>query len=59
MRAYGRRVAGDLKQSFVDNGFNVRKLMSEIVVVSALKPTAGKPLADAKPVGSGESSRLK
>ena len=38
VRAFGPRKLADLRQSFADNKYNVRKLMVEIVAASALPP---------------------
>ena len=36
IRAYGSDTRADLKKRFVENGFNVRKLMTDVAVVSAM-----------------------
>jgi hypothetical protein len=38
VRAFGVRTPSDLRQSFADNQYNVRKLMVEIVAAAALPP---------------------
>ena len=38
VRAYGPRKLAELRQSFAENGFSVRKLLVEIMAESALAP---------------------
>jgi hypothetical protein len=44
VRAYGPRKLADLRRFFADNHYNVRKLMVEIVAVSALTAHQEKPV---------------
>jgi hypothetical protein len=41
IRAFGMRKLADLRQSFADNHYNIRKLMVEIVAESALPAREG------------------
>jgi hypothetical protein len=38
VRAFGAEMLGDLRHSFAENGYNIRKLLAEIVTVSAMGP---------------------
>jgi hypothetical protein len=46
-RAFGPRTLGDLRRSFEENDFSIRKLMVEILATSALNPRENKPKAAA------------
>ena len=43
IRAFGPETLTNLRRSFVENGYNIRKLMVEIVTLSALGPRVEKP----------------
>ena len=43
IRAYGPETLADLRRSFVEDGYNIRKLMVEIVAESALDGAPGRP----------------
>lgn len=43
IRAHGPWKLSDLRQSFVDNHYHIRKLVVEIVTAAALPPGSGKP----------------
>jgi cytochrome c553 len=45
IRAYGPRTLPDLRRSFADGGFHIRKLMAEIVVSSSFRAPGPKPAA--------------
>ena len=43
IRAYGPQTKETLRKAFVDNNFNIRRLMVEIITVSALTSSEQKP----------------
>jgi hypothetical protein len=43
VRAYGQNTLADLRQSFVQNGFNIRKLAVEIATTAAVPPKPKQP----------------
>jgi hypothetical protein len=52
IRAYGPDVKETLRQKFVDGNFNLRRLLVEIIVVSALKPNGANGQAVVAPAAA-------